>query len=349
MARGLLIGFLAGALIAGLVFKLLASREDGAAPASGSRDAPDGATSPGGGGKGEAPAEEVVRLRTENDSLAAKVRELEGKLDEAKRAATVRARPDRSAKWRELAAAIAKAKKDAEASGGPMKNDTWLGPLLALVGLVADDCGLPIGEVVMSPEWYPMFASAVLDASPFPMTPEQRRAFEEALAGPRAEWEEFVKNRDGMTLLEKAKALRDLQFQMFSNLTPVASEEQRAYIASLNLPPPNAPYQGVWNGAGTREAVKANITTNLAKSLALDGNQMASLEPVISDYMRAYDGIQKEAALRKKEGQPYDDVAAKIALAMEMQKRIGETARLTEAQAKALKDWAQVYDYQIKE
>ncbi|MEK7467689.1 MAG: hypothetical protein AAB074_09780 [Planctomycetota bacterium] len=353
MARGLLIGFLAGALLAGIAFKLLLSRDGGSADGgAGTRErAGEKGASTSGEGTREAASNEIASARAESEKLRAEVAELKLQLAEAKKLAGggSRSRPDRAAKWKELASLIAQARKDADASGTPIKGDKYFGPLLALIGLVADDLGIPIQEAAMSPDWYPMFAQSMLDSSPFPMSEQQRAAFDKVLAGSREDWDAYMAGREAMSPLERAAALRDLQFEMFGGLGQIGSEEQRAYIASLNLPPPNAPYQGVWNGAGPRAACKTNISNNMAKSLGFDGNQMTSLSPAIDDYMRSYEAIAKEAALKKQAGEPYDDIAAKLALSMEMQKRIGETVRMTDAQAKALKEWAQVYDYQVKE
>ncbi len=351
MARGLVIGFLAGALLAGIAFKLLGAR--GAEHAEGAAGGGEKAEEKGGKAAGSAAgaSQELAAARSEAEKLRAEVADLKEQLAEAKKAAggAAKARPNRAAKWKELASLIAQAKKEADASGTPIKGDKYFGPLLALIGLVADELGIPIQEAAMSPDWYPMFAQSMLDASPWPMTDAQRAEFEKAMQGSREDWDKYVAARENMSPLERAAALRDLQFDMFARLTPIGTDEQRAYIASLNLPPPNAPYQGVWNGAGPRAACKQNISNNVAKSIGLDGNQMTSLGPVIDDYMRGYDAIGKEAALKKQAGEPYDDVAAKLALSLEMQKRIGETVRLTDAQAKALKDWTQVNDYQVKE
>ncbi|MCE9584225.1 MAG: hypothetical protein K8T20_17200 [Planctomycetes bacterium] len=351
MTRGLLIGFLAGALLAGIAFKLLQARNGAGEPVP--TPVPEAGSSGGKAGAGTGAAStpaDLTAARAEVETLRGRVRELEAQLEEAQKAGgTAKSKVNRAAKWRELTGLIAQAKRDADASGTPIKGDKYFGPLLALIGLVADDMGLPIQEAMMSPDWYPAFAQSMLDASPYPMTEEQRKAFDAALVGSREAWDKYVAGRENLSPLERAKALRELQFDMFGKLTPLGTPEQTAYMASLNLPPPNAPYQGVWDGAGPREAVKANISTNMAKSLGLDGGQVTSLGPVIDDYMRSYDAVQKEAAIRKKAGEPYDDVAAKLAIAMEMQKRVGETVRLTDAQAKALKEWSQVHDYQVKE
>lgn len=352
MARGLIIGFLAGALLAGIAFKLLGARgpegQDGAV-AGGEKGGEKGGRAAGGGGAGG--PQELAAAHAESDRLRAEVADLKAQLAEAKKnaGAAAKARPNRAAKWKELAALVAQAKKEADAAGAPIKGDKYFGPLLALIGLIADEQGVPVQDAVMSPDWYPMFAQSMLDASPFPLSDEQRAQMEEALKGSREAWDRYVEGREGMSPLERAAALRSLQFDMFQKLLPVGTEEQRGYIGSLNMPPPNAPYQGVWNGAGPRAACKANISNNISKSLGLDASQMTSLSPAIDDYMRGYEAIGKEAALKKQAGEPYDDVAAKLALAMDMQKRIGETVRLTDAQARALKEWAQVNDYQVKE
>ncbi|KAF0242763.1 MAG: hypothetical protein FD180_3748 [Planctomycetota bacterium] len=352
MARGLLIGFLAGALLAGIAFRFLMSRGGGDAEgaAAGDKAGEKSGKTPGGTG-GAAASQELATARSESEQLRAEIADLKVQLAEAKKVAggASKSRLNRAAKWKELASLIAQAKKDAEASGTPIKGDKYFGPLLALIGLVADDLGIPIQEAAMSPDWYPMFAMSMLEASPFPMTEEQRAAFDRIMAESGKDWDAYMSGREGQSTLERAMALRELQFDMFWKMGLMGTQEQKDYIASLNLPPPNAPYQGVWNGAGPRAACKSNISNNMAKSLGLDGNQMTSLSPAIDDYMRSYEAIAKEAGLKKQAGEPYDDLAAKLALSMDMQKRIGETVRLTDAQAKALKEWAQVYDYQVKE
>lgn len=351
MARGLLIGFLAGALLAGIAFKLLGARgaESAEGAAGGGEKPGEKGGKPSGGG--DTASQELTAARAESEKLRAEVADLKAQLAEAKKAAggAAKGRPSRAAKFKELAALIAQARKEADAAGGPIKGDKYFAPLLALIGLVADELGIPIQEAMMSPEWYPMFAQSVLEASPYPMTEEQRAEFEKALQGSREGWDKYVAGRENMSPLERAAALRALQFDMFGKLTPIGTDEQRAYIASLNMPPPNAPYQGVWDGAGPRAACKQNIATNVGKSLGLDGTQLTSLGPVIDDYMRSYDAIVREAGLKKQAGEPYDDVAAKLAISIEMQKKIGETVRLTDAQVKALKEWTQVHDYQVKE
>jgi hypothetical protein len=353
MARGLLVGFLVGAIAAGVLMKLLGGREEGSADGRGA--GPTAGTGEGSGGSSSASGD-AAELKKQLDAalesraeLAKQVASLRQELEEVRRSGGAKPRVDIAKKWQELAAAIQKAKEEAAKTGQPMKNDTWLGPLLALIGHVADEMGVSIGEAVVSPEWYPMFSRSILENSPFPLSEQQRAAFDTIMSDSRTRWDEYMKGRDDLSPLEKAKALRELQFDMFWKLGLMGTQEQKDYMASLNMPPPPPPFQTVNNGAGPREAVKTNISNNLSKSLGLDPNQMTSLGPVIDDYMRRYDALKREVDIKAKAGEPFDEMGAKIGLALETQKRIGETVRLTEAQAKALREWTQVHDYQVKE
>ena len=299
-----------------------------------------------------AASEKSASLRQENADLQAKVKELEAKLAEALKAAEGggdKAKRDRAKKLRELAGAIVKARKDADATGGPMKNDTWIGPLLVLAGDLAEELGVSVPEAIYSPEWFPELALAVLELSPYPPTEEQRRRADDILAAARTEWEQYAANRECMSHLSKCLALPELQVGLNSQLAGMGSPEQSAWFGALNLNPPAPQIGGGGMGAGPRANGRANLEKNWSKALALEPAQASSLGPVMDDYMRDYEGIQAEAARRKNAGEPYDDVTAKIQLMLSMQKRVGETVRLTDGQAKALREWNSVYDYQVKE
>ncbi|MBI2922336.1 MAG: hypothetical protein HYY18_14885 [Planctomycetes bacterium] len=352
MNRYVVLAFVAGVLAGALGVKLALDRRaseagaaaDGASTKAGSPDAESSKT----GTASENPA----AVRRENAELLAKVKDLEGKLAEAQRAAEGggdKSKRDRAKKLRELAGAIVKAKKDADATGAPMKNDTWIGPLLVMAGDLAEELGVSVPEAIYSPDWFPELAMAVMELSPYPPTEEQRRRAEEILAAARAEWDTYAANREGMSNLEKGLALRELQVGMNSQLATMGSPEQSAWFGTLNLNPPAPPIAGVWLGAGPRANCRANVEKQWSKALALEPAQASSLGPVMDDYMRDYEAIQAEAARRKTAGEPYDDVTAKIQLMLSMQKRVGETVRLTDAQAKALREWNSVYDYQVKE
>lgn len=351
MNRYVALAFVAGVLAGALGVKLALDRgvseaavADGASTKAGTPDAESSKT-------GSA-SESAAAVRQENAALQAKVKELEGKLAEALKAGeggAEKAKRDRAKKLRELAGAIVKAKKDADATGAPMKNDTWIGPLLVLAGDLAEELGVSVPEAIYSPDWFPELALAVLELSPNPPTEEQRRRADEILAAARVEWEKYAANRGEMSNLEKGLALRELQVGMNSQLAAMGSPEQSAWFGTLNLNPPAPPIAGVWLGAGPRANCRANVEKQWSKALALEPAQASSLGPVMDDYMRDYEAIQTEAARRKNAGEPYDDVTAKIQLMLSMQKRVGETVRLTDAQAKALREWNSVYDYQVKE
>ena len=298
-----------------------------------------------------AASEKSASLRQENADLQAKVKELEAKLAEALKAAEGggdKAKRDRAKKLRELAGAIVKARKDADATGGPMKNDTWIGPLLVLAGDLAEELGVSVPEAIYSPDWFPELALAVLELSPYPPTEEQRRRADEILAAARTEWEKYAANREGMSNLRRAGAAGVAGRDELA-LAGMGSPEQGAWFGALNLNPPAPQIGGGGMGAGPRANGRANLEKNWSKALALEPAQASSLGPVMDDYMRDYEGIQAEAARRKNAGEPYDDVTAKIQLMLSMQKRVGETVRLTDGQAKALREWNSVYDYQVKE
>jgi len=64
----------------------------------------------------------------------------------------------------------------------------------------------------MSPDWYPVLALSLLDASPFPLTADQRARCDEILATARTDWDLYEARREGMTPLERAQAMRDIEF-----------------------------------------------------------------------------------------------------------------------------------------
>jgi len=348
MRKGLLIGFFAGALAAAVMFKLLV-RTDAAADAGGEAKAAGVEPRPGGAADaGPGAAELKARLESAERTVQAlrdRLAELEGRTA----AAGSPSRVPRAVRWRELADLIAAAKAEADRTGQPIRNDTWLAPLLELIGEHMRDTGLPLGEAAMSPDWYPMFALAVLGSSPFPPTPEQRAAWEKVLTGSRARWEEYMARRDTLSPLERAQALQEMEFATRSGMALHATADQAGWMAGLNMPPPAAPVGTVNCGAGPREACRRNLEKHWQQALKLDPDQVTSLGPVMDDYVRDMESLQRDLDRRRAAGESTNDQGAKIGLMLEYQKRVGGTARLSEGQLKLLREWNATYDMQIKD
>jgi hypothetical protein len=255
----------------------------------------------------------------------------------------------RAAKWRELADLIAAAKAEADRTGQPIRNDTYLAPLLELIGEFMRETGLPLGEAAMSPDWYPVFSLSALGASPFPPTAEQKAAWESILGTSRGKWAEYLARREGMTPLERAQALREIEFSTRSEMAKYATPEQVNWMAGLNMPPPATPVGAVNCGAGSRDACRANLQKHWQSALQLDPSQVTSLGPVMDDYVREMNSLQSDIDRRRASGETVDDQAARIALMLDYQKRIGGTARLSEQQQKLLRDWNTTYELRVRE
>jgi len=349
MRKGLAIGFLLGALAAGVFLRVLQRSENAQDGGSAAGEAGgDRKAAVAGSPDAAALQRDLATARAEAETLRAKVVELESRIGRTPPPA-LPLKSDRAAKWKELAERIAAAKREAEASGGPIKNDTWLAALVELIGQVAGEMGLPLQEAAMSPDWYPVLALSLLDASPFPLTADQRARCDEILATARTDWDLYEARREGMTPLERAQAMRDIEFGTRMRLAALGTADQIGYVASVNLPPPIPPVGSTWLGAGPREAVRSNLSKNWQQALKLEDAQVTALGPVMDDYVRQMESLQKDVARRRQAGETFDDVAPKLALMVEMQKRVGSTVRLSDAQARALRDWNSTYDFQVKE
>jgi len=346
---GLIFGILLGAAGVRVVDRVHGAKLEEAGKAVGERD-PRLRESEDAVGKLE---KALADARAENAALAGRVSELEAKKSAPAPAETaVAVAAERKNPWKELGASLYKLRDKMKDGGDSPEAQQVMMELLGLIGKIAKENGVTIEEAMLSPDGFPMLMLSILDAAGVTPDAVQAQKIEEILAGGREAWKEYLGHRGDLSRLEQRRDLMLLDAKTAEAIRQSFSSGQEGTLKEIGLFDANINFGNNHHIGGSRESIVEGLKSGWASDLKLDDAQKSMLAPVVDDYMRGYDAMQEDWARRAQAGQKVTSrqrSAEEVDLMIRTQKRIGDTVRLDDKQAEALKNWATSYGYTYSE
>jgi len=350
-------GLVAGALISAVLLKAIESRR--AVPASGRVG-----SAPTDGTTGVSSASEIERLHgeiaaalKEAEILRGQNEELRKQVDEASRSGTKPGSGAASAvkSWREIAGRLVKIREKVRGK----KWDDWPSDckdlqleMFAAVTELSRRLGMPFDEALMSPDGLTKLLLEVLAQSEPPPSPEELARLEALRESGAEAWKEFLASRDGLSKLEErvemGETARKTMGALLAGLTPEQAAIAKAY-EMFEVHDDGGPQTWI---EGSREKVTKDLTANWTAVLKLDPIQERAIGPVVEEYMAKCQELNNAVWKRKQAGEevPWkEQYKGQVALMIETQKKLAESARLTEEQAQAMKEWGEVYGVNVYE
>lgn len=350
-----LAGLIAGALLSALLLKAVETGRGAPAIGSGAGEGPATAS--------VAPETEKLRAeaaasRKEAEELRSELQALRREIEASSRNGTTgggKASPARAKSWRELAAALSKVRDKVRGK----KWDDWPDDcknlqleMFAAVTELSRRLGLPFDEALLSPEGLSLLLVELLGQSDPPPSPEEQARLEALLASTEGPWKEYLAARGGLSALEMRLARMETSKKtmgaVLAGLTPEQMEIAKAYEIFENHED-GGPQKWI---EGSREKVTKELSADWVKTLQLDPIQETAIRPVVDDYIVKAMELNQGFWKRRQEGEevPWaQQWRAQADLMIATQKKLAETARLTEEQAKAMKEWGEVYGVNIYE
>lgn len=352
MARGLVIGFLIGALAAAVLMKLLDRR--GAGPeAARAADAPAQASA---GAPAGDPAE-PERLRKALADAQAEIEDLKRQSAARREPDPGKAAGDDDPTWAAVAArfrAIVKKLGRIPDDEAPESQELGL-DMVALIRKLAREKGVAPAEMIASPDGWPALVSAMLESQDPPLDAEGRRLLEATLAENRTAWEALAAKRGEMLGVERAREIErigDGFTRALRNGLPDPASEAVDGLEDIwdeSCPEYGPSYSG-W-GARSSEDIRRIWTEDWGSALQLREDQKMKLGPILDAYLREAEAIQKERDAAKSSGQRVDWAAYRdrsLDGMIAAQKKIQEQLDLDEGQLEALRNWNTVYESHIQ-
>ncbi|MEK7466400.1 MAG: hypothetical protein AAB074_03205 [Planctomycetota bacterium] len=332
-------GFIAGALLAGILLRLLA----GGRP----------------GGVEETPAAALPAGRSDSadpaaDAEAASFRDATARLERLRaEVASVKASQSGSAAAgnripasRSEFARLLSGNLDDFLRNGDRRlpaNEDMILRLQALMRLLAQELGLGLDEVGASPEGFAALAREVLDALEPKLDAGARAKAEEAIETARREWEDFAARRKEMTRLERAGNVEPMFERLVEGLKE--SLEGRAYDAIDSLESLWYDAQPTWAGGyctymvASAEDAASQWTESWSHTLQLTPVQKIALKPILDDYVRALTDLHLDTTVYRSKGA--------FELMVRTQHRMMDTLDLSPAQLQNLDAQVTIYDFAI--
>ncbi|MEK7468389.1 MAG: hypothetical protein AAB074_13350 [Planctomycetota bacterium] len=349
MARGFVIGLFLSAALTLVICKLL---DRGSAPG-----APSPETAERSAGNPASPpadnAAEVARLKAENEATLKRISDL--KLAQAKAAeAALAAKPGKSAnRWGKIAKgliAFFKAIKDDPKNGMAGSQDLML-EMVGLLGKIAKERGVSLGEALLTPDGLPALLAAALDDSEPPLTDAERQALEKFTADMTAGFESLQKDKEGRTTLEqRLEMMRNglgTSEAFIAQLGPEHAEAANA-LKAMGMGMMGSMGTASHFASGTPEVIRDNFSRQWAKALQFEESQSKSFEPIVEEYIRTIDeataAFQKDTAAGIKGGET-KMALARLEAQIAAQQKIASSFTLTNEQKLALKNWSTTYNH----
>jgi hypothetical protein len=352
MLKGILVGLMAGALATAGVLKALAAHRQDAAQAAGSAAAaPDPA----------ALKTEADGLKTGNAALQKSIDDRKAELAsiEKKQAAGDGKKKKRKAgekSWKELAPLLVKAFGNGEPGDEKDKKAAQEAQLdfFALVARIAKQHGIAIDDAMTAPEGLPQLLKALLETGDPPGTPEQLARVDALIASYTKDWNKIHDPAGDMTNLEQKLATVDLSDAYVAGMLDTMTAEQKASNKDFEMFSMMSEGMGGSNhwSTGTRDTVAQDITADWSKSLKLDDVQKVQIGKFVEQYMKDYSDVSTKYQSEMQSGDraiwkkiQREQVEAMI----KIQQSIASSMSLSPDQAKALRNWATTYNFNIQD
>ena len=349
--RNGLIGVFVGVVIASAGYKIVDLRRTAGAKPGIGESAASAASS-----KAELDAAKatIAELRRKNDELERRLTALAG--GGATSSGGAGGRPaaggGRTApSWKPIAAKLVALKdklKGKEFGQWPPEAKLLELDLIAMVRSINAD-GLTLDETIRMPDGMPSLLVEALALADPPPSAEQQAQFARILDAARDKWKAFLAERESLSAFEQRLQMGGLNDATYGALFGALTTEQKEFAKNLSLFNDGGDDGGggpqKWI-EGPREKVTQTLVSAWSESLSLQPFQSELLRPVVDEYMKKCQAMQNGFWERRRKGEEVPrraEYEAQVRLMMETQKFIAGAAQLTEAQAKALKEWNTVY------
>ncbi len=351
MAKGVLLGLIFGALIGAAGVRIVDRTQGRRMEEAGAKVGEEAAKAKGAGEETARLEKALADARGEKVELEKKLTDLEGRL--AAKASKTAATAKPGGRWKDVGDAFYRMKdklKGEEAGNSPEAQQAIM-EMLGILGKLAKEYGVSLDEVAGCPDAIPAFLLSILDAAGVKPDAAQQAAIDAAMAAGKDSWTDYLAKRESLTTYERKRALLDLQGRTTDQLRDAIGGSGRAVADEMEIFDANFNFGGMSRGfGGDASTVAESLKGSWAKDLGLDESQKPALGLVVDDYMRSLqesnaDFARREAAGQKVTGRERE--AAQLDAMIRAQKRLGETVRLSDAQAKALKEWGTVYSVNV--
>ncbi|MEK7468390.1 MAG: hypothetical protein AAB074_13355 [Planctomycetota bacterium] len=352
-----LAGLIAGALLSAVLLRAVESGRATLASGGGGSTTAESSGSSAAGAEAERLRAEIATARQETETLRTENAALRRKVEDiSKSGATSGSAASSPAKtWREIAAKLAKVREKVRGK----KWDDWPDDckdlqleMFAAVTELSRRLGMPFEEALMSPDGLTKLLLEVLAQSDPPPSPGELARLEALREGGAEAWKAYRASRDDLSKLEqrvaRGEAMQKTMGAMLAGLTPEQAAIARAY-EMFEVHDDGGPSTWI---EGSREKVTKELTGKWTEVLNLDPIQERAIGPIVDEFMAKAQEINNAVWKRKQAGEEIswsEQYKGQVALMIETQKKLAETARLTEEQAKAMKGWGDVYGVNVFE
>jgi len=343
MLRGVLIGFVAGFVLAAGALRLVARAPEAgqAAPV----DAPV-AASPA----PAAPVEDLSALRNAVEARRADLAALRSAT-----AALHEPKPAAKLTWKDVVPCLVQAVQ-ARKQRKPINVAEVNAAILQLEACfreLALERGLTLEEAMASPEGRVALSLSFMEASDPPPDPAQLARCRKLIDDYRSTFDRFLADRGHLTKFEQRVRLAEISGAMDASLEGEMTDAQYFDLQRSVVRDVRFAAQGRHHSGGTRDEIAADLTQAWATALGIGEMQAGSLRPIVESYVAAW------AAIPRGVGKPDDSPGARanpqrsLSLArlraqLEAERKIAETLPLTPEQQAALRNWGVIYDLTIE-
>lgn len=351
MAKGIVLGLVFGALIGAASVRLIDRTQGKRLEEAGAKVGEEAAKAKDAGVESARMEKALADVRSEKQALERKLTELEGRI--AAKAETAAVAAKAGARWKDVGSAFFKMKdklKGEDAGNSPEAQQAIM-EMLGILGKLAKEHGVTLEEICGCPDAIPAFLLSILDAAGVKPDAAQQAAIDAAMASGQESWKDYLAKRESLTAYERKRALLDLQGRASDQLRDAIGGDGRSVADDMQIFDANFNFGGTSRGfGGDASTVAESLKGSWAKDLGLDESQKPALGLVVDEYMRGLQEANADFARREAAGQKVtnrDREAAQLDAMIRAQKQLGETVRLSESQAKALKDWGTVYSVNV--
>ena len=349
MIARVLLGFLLGALAGGIAFRLLPRASAGPAAAAPEESAAKVSnTAAAERGQEDSLATEIAALELSGAKLREEIRLIS---DAASRPAALKGTSAASLRAA-FAARLGRHLRELASEGFLYTRD---GQALSLdfqrwLSALCEETGLSPGEATFSPDGlWSVLADAFAAADP-PFPAEGRELFLKRLEEHRKIWNACQRDRASMSGFELAREssgyVSDF-YDAFDEWIPDDRDDEGYAYENFELAWPNMGPTSQFSG--TRLVVKGSLVDAWSRDLDLGPDQRTRLESIVDDFMMK--SIEAETALRLGTSGQENSENAQRRLAYDLmiaaQKQIADSMKLTDAQAKKLREWSNAYRFTV--
>ncbi|KAF0246794.1 MAG: hypothetical protein FD180_324 [Planctomycetota bacterium] len=216
---------------------------------------------------------------------------------------------------------------------------------------LAHSRGMSRSDVMQDSEGLPRLAEAFLRELDLPQDVALITAIGSLLTDTFASWEELLAKRDSQSHLEQFLEMDAFRTRFFSSFRALLSSDQRREVFELHGRPDfisgrGHPFEVIdttWANA------RGPLTDLWMKQFGLEESQRGQLQPVVDAFLEEdqviHAPLEEDRVVKNSElGEAYRKT---MEAQIRAQQRIQRDLRLTDAQSKAVREWAVLYEIRI--